>query len=62
MVNLKICNIPITIENSRIMICGNPEMVSDTRHMLSDRGLTVSKEEIRVIWQLKIIGNIKCFT
>ncbi|RTL11196.1 MAG: ferredoxin--NADP reductase [Neisseriaceae bacterium] len=39
----KFVNIPITIENSRIMICGNPEMVSDTRHMLSDRGLTVSK-------------------
>ena len=35
--------IPITIENSRIMICGNPEMVDDTRKILSDRGLTISK-------------------
>ena len=39
----KFVNIPITIENSRIMICGNPEMVSDTRHMLTEKGLTVSK-------------------
>jgi ferredoxin--NADP+ reductase len=39
----KFVNIPITIENSRIMICGNPEMVSDTRHMLAEKGLTVSK-------------------
>lgn len=33
----------LTIENSRIMICGNPQMVDDTRKMLSSRGLTISK-------------------
>ncbi len=35
--------IPITVENSRIMICGNPEMVDETRKILAGRGLTVSK-------------------
>ncbi len=39
----KFVNIPITIENSRIMICGNPQMVDDTRHILADVGLTISK-------------------
>ena len=36
-------NIPITTESSRIMICGNPQMVDDIRHMLADKGLTISK-------------------
>ncbi|MEN9947176.1 MAG: hypothetical protein RLZZ293_1562 [Pseudomonadota bacterium] len=36
-------NIPLTIENSRIMICGNPQMVDDTRKLLAKRGLTISK-------------------
>lgn len=36
-------NIPLTIENSRIMICGNPQMVDDTRKILSAKGLTISK-------------------
>lgn len=39
----KFVNIPITIENSRIMICGNPQMVDDTRKLLATKGLTVSK-------------------
>lgn len=39
----KYTNIPITVENSRVMICGNPQMVDDTRHILSDIGLTISK-------------------
>ncbi len=36
-------NIPITVENSRVMICGNPQMVDDTRKILADRGLTISR-------------------
>lgn len=36
-------NIPITVKDSRIMICGNPQMVDDTRHILGDLGLTISK-------------------
>lgn len=36
-------NTLITQENSRIMICGNPEMVEDTRKILADRGLTISR-------------------
>ncbi len=35
--------IDITINDSRIMICGNPQMVDDTRKILSSRGLTISK-------------------
>lgn len=36
-------NIPITVEASRVMICGNPEMVDDTRHILADKGLVISR-------------------
>lgn len=30
-------------ENSRVMICGNPEMVEDTRKILLERGLKLSR-------------------
>lgn len=33
----------ITAEDSRIMICGNPQMVDDTRYILGKLGLTISK-------------------
>ena len=33
----------INICDSRVMICGNPQMVDDTRKILCDRGLTISK-------------------
>lgn len=39
----KFVDLPITIEDSRIMICGNPQMVDDTRKILSARGLTISR-------------------
>lgn len=39
----KFVEIPLTVENSRIMICGNPQMVDDTRKMLATKGLTISK-------------------
>jgi ferredoxin/flavodoxin---NADP+ reductase len=35
--------LPICAERSRIMICGNPEMVDETREVLVQRGLAVSK-------------------
>ena len=35
--------LPITIEKSRIMLCGNPQMVDDTRRILAARGLTISR-------------------
>lgn len=35
--------IPLSHERSRIMICGNPDMVDDTRHSLTDKGYTVSR-------------------
>lgn len=34
--------LPIDQERSRIMICGNPDMVQETRQLLIDRGLTLS--------------------
>lgn len=36
-------NLPINITDSRIMICGNPQMVDDTRKILAERGLTISR-------------------
>jgi ferredoxin--NADP+ reductase len=30
---------PITEQSSRIMLCGNPDMIEDTRHILHTRGL-----------------------
>jgi ferredoxin--NADP+ reductase len=35
--------IALDLERSRVMICGNPEMVDDTRSLLKARGMTVSK-------------------
>jgi ferredoxin--NADP+ reductase len=43
-------NTLLTPENSRVMICGNPDMVSETRTALKNRGLTVSRS--------KQLGNI----
>jgi ferredoxin--NADP+ reductase len=31
--------IPITVESSRIMLCGNPDMIDDTRRLLHARGM-----------------------
>lgn len=39
----ELIKIDINVNDSRLMICGNPEMVDDTRHLLNDMGLTVSK-------------------
>ncbi len=39
----KYVNVPLTISDSRIMICGNPQMVDDTRKLLATKGLTISK-------------------
>lgn len=36
----KHASIPITVESSRIMICGNPQMIDDTRRILHKRGLS----------------------
>ena len=34
--------LPIDQERSRVMICGNPDMVQETRDLLTGRGLTLS--------------------
>ncbi|HEY8101702.1 MAG TPA: ferredoxin--NADP reductase [Burkholderiaceae bacterium] len=36
----KHAGIPITVEASRVMICGNPQMIDDTRRILHKRGLS----------------------
>lgn len=36
-------NIPINVEDSRLMICGNPQMVDDTRKILGERDLVISR-------------------
>jgi len=38
-----VTGIALDLERSRIMICGNPEMVSDTRKLLGGRGFTTSR-------------------
>ena len=35
--------IPLDLERSRVMLCGNPDMVTDTRNALKARGMTVSR-------------------
>lgn len=39
----KYVNHAITKDTSRIMICGNPEMVDETRNILAMRGLSISR-------------------
>ena len=39
----KVVGLPIDEDRSRIMICGNPEMVDETRELLTRRGLRVSR-------------------
>jgi ferredoxin--NADP+ reductase len=36
----KHAGLPITVASSRIMICGNPQMIDDTRRILNQRGLS----------------------
>jgi ferredoxin--NADP+ reductase len=31
--------IPMTLESSRVMLCGNPEMIEETRRILHERGM-----------------------
>lgn len=35
--------IDIDLDRSRVMICGNPDMVDETRELLTQRGLTISR-------------------
>jgi ferredoxin/flavodoxin---NADP+ reductase len=35
--------VPFDLERSRVMLCGNPDMVTDTRNVLKVRGMTVSR-------------------
>lgn len=35
----KAAKLPLTVEDSRVMICGNPQMIEDTRKLLHHRGM-----------------------
>ncbi len=35
--------VPLDLVHSRVMLCGNPDMVADTRSVLKARGMTVSR-------------------
>jgi ferredoxin--NADP+ reductase len=35
--------VPLSLDRSRIMICGNPEMVDETRKLLAEKGYTTSR-------------------
>jgi ferredoxin/flavodoxin---NADP+ reductase len=35
--------LPLDLDRSRVMICGNPEMVDQTRVLLQNKGMTVSR-------------------
>ena len=37
-------DLPLSLENSRLMICGNPEMVEDSRRVLGERGFKLSRQ------------------
>lgn len=37
-------DLPLSLENSRLMICGNPEMVDDSRRILAERGFKLSRQ------------------
>ena len=39
----KACGQALTLSNSKIMLCGNPEMVSDTRKALKERGFVSAR-------------------
>ncbi|WP_347902132.1 ferredoxin--NADP reductase [Pseudomonas purpurea] len=34
--------VALTAEHSRVMLCGNPQMIDDTRHLLKQRGMHLS--------------------
>jgi ferredoxin/flavodoxin---NADP+ reductase len=38
--------LPMTLQDSRIMLCGNPAMVDETRQLLKARGFTTSRQSI----------------
>lgn len=46
----KFTDIMLTVENSRVMLCGNPQMVEDSRNILIERGFTMSRRSL--------LGNI----
>ncbi|VVM48564.1 Flavodoxin/ferredoxin--NADP reductase [Pseudomonas fluorescens] len=38
----RVAGVPLTPEHSRVMLCGNPQMIDDTRKILKQRGLNLS--------------------
>ncbi|TVT83728.1 ferredoxin--NADP reductase [Pseudomonas sp. H3(2019)] len=38
----RVAGVAITVEHSRVMLCGNPQMIDDTRSLLKERGMQLS--------------------
>ncbi len=39
-------NLPMNVATSHVMLCGNPQMIDDTRHALKARGLTMNRRGV----------------
>lgn len=39
-------NLPMDVATSHVMLCGNPQMINDTRHALKARGLTMNRRGV----------------
>jgi ferredoxin--NADP+ reductase len=39
----KVVGMPLNPETSHVMLCGNPQMVDDTKEALKQRGLTMNR-------------------
>ncbi len=38
----RVAGVPMTAEHSRVMLCGNPQMIDDTRKLLKQRDMNLS--------------------
>lgn len=39
-------HLPLNVATSHVMLCGNPQMIDDTRHALKARGLTMNRRGV----------------
>jgi ferredoxin--NADP+ reductase len=41
----RLVQIPLTVESSQVMLCGNPSMIKEITHILQQRGLTINRHK-----------------
>lgn len=51
--------VALTPEHSRVMICGNPQMIDDTRQLLKQRDMQLSLSRRPGQWRWRTTGNKK---